>query len=209
MSNLGDPSIKTIADVLALVKTAVAARQPGDAIRGGGWDEGKFKENRYLLASDLDTVAPNNPVWLTQTTGHYGVANSLAMKRAGITKDTKDPPAGTIDRDKDGNPTGVFKEAAMGLVNRGLGGGGGGRGNGQGPDAGVRRIIAGFNREGMTAVKEPQHQHRQVGSLPATAGRRLAHRARLRAVGRRPHGRIREAGHRQHGALAQSAGLTR
>ena len=146
--------MKTIADVLALVKTAVAARQPGDAIRGGGWDEGKFKENRYLLASDLDTVAPNNPVWLTQTTGHYGVANSLAMKRAGITKDTKDPPAGTIDRDKDGNPTGVFKEAAMGLVNRGLGGGGGGRGNGQGPDAGVRRIIAGFNREGMTAVKD-------------------------------------------------------
>jgi len=116
LSNLGDPSIKSIADVLALVKTAVAARQPGEAIRGGGWDEGKFKERRYLLASDLDTVAPNNPVWLTHASGHAGFANALAMKMAEVTKTTPDPDGGKILRDKDGNATGLFNERAQSIV---------------------------------------------------------------------------------------------
>ena len=83
---------------------------------GAGWDEGKLAERRYLLASDLDKVTPNNPVWLMHTTGHYGVANSYALKLAHITASTPDPPAGTIDRDAQGRPTGVLKEAAKDLV---------------------------------------------------------------------------------------------
>ena len=92
--------------------------KPGEWVRGSGWDEGKLAELRYIRAADLDTVSPENPVWLTHTTGHYGVANSAALKLAGITRDTKDPNAGTIDRDSAGNPTGVLKESAMGLVTR-------------------------------------------------------------------------------------------
>ena len=57
-------------------------------------------------------------MWLTHTTGHYGVANSYALKMAEVRADTKDPPAGTIDRDAQGAPTGVMKETAMGLVSR-------------------------------------------------------------------------------------------
>ena len=76
------------------------------------------------------------------------MANSLAMKLSGVTKDTKDPPGGTIDRDADGNPTGVMKERATGLIARG----GGGRSNNMRGD--VLRIIAGFNREGMTGAKD-------------------------------------------------------
>jgi predicted amidohydrolase YtcJ len=87
---------------------------------------------------------------LTHTTGHYGVANSMAMKLANITKDTKDPPAGTIDRDQDGNPTGVFKEAATGMVSRVVGN----SGPRESQEAQVLRIIAGFNREGMTGAKD-------------------------------------------------------
>jgi predicted amidohydrolase YtcJ len=92
---------------------------PGTWVRGGGWDEGKLKERRYITAADLDKAAPEHPVYLTHTTGHYGVANSLAMKLSKLTRETKDPPGGTIDRDKDGNPTGVLKERATGLIARG------------------------------------------------------------------------------------------
>jgi predicted amidohydrolase YtcJ len=131
---------------------AFAERVPaGQWVRGGGWDEGKLAERRYITAADLDKASPDRPIYLTHTTGHYGVANSLALKLSNITKDTADPPGGTIDRDKDGNPTGVLKERATSLIARGSGGGGRG---GDTMRADVLRIIEGFNREGMTGAKD-------------------------------------------------------
>ena len=147
---LGDTAITKIDDVLRLVAAQVAKSKPGEWVRGRGWDEGKLSERRYITAADLDTVAPNNPVWLEHTTGHYGVANSYALKMAEVRPETKDPPAGTIDRDPSGGPTGVMKEAAQGLVTRLV------------PPytrdqqkAGLLKIIADFNKEGMTAGKDP------------------------------------------------------
>jgi predicted amidohydrolase YtcJ len=100
----------SVAEVVARVKAKIALVKPGEWVTGSGWDEGKLAEHRYVTAADLDAVAPNNPIWLTHTTGHYGVANSLALKLAHITAGTTDPPAGSIDRDSHGNPTGVLKE---------------------------------------------------------------------------------------------------
>jgi predicted amidohydrolase YtcJ len=142
---------RSINDVIARVREKAASLKPGEWIRGEQWDESKLAERRYVLAADLDKAAPNNPVWLTQSTGHYGVANSYALKLGNITAATKDPPAGTIDRDAQGNPTGVLKEgAAMGLVTRHI------------PPytveqnrQGILKIIADANREGLTAVKDP------------------------------------------------------
>src|SRR5882672_11212008 len=108
--NLSDLAVKRMEDVLARVRGQVAKSKPGEWVRGSGWDEGKLAEHRYVTAADLDAVAPNNPVWLIHTTGHYGVANSLALKLAHITIGTAEPTAGTIDRDSRGNPTGVLKE---------------------------------------------------------------------------------------------------
>ena len=140
----------SIADVLAKVREQVAKSKPGEWVRGRGWDEGKFAERRYVTAADLDKVAPNNPVWLVQTTGHYGVANSYALKMSEVTAATPAPPAGTIDKDANNNPSGVMKESAMGLVSRNV------------PPftrdqqrAGIVRIIEDFNKEGMTGAKDP------------------------------------------------------
>jgi predicted amidohydrolase YtcJ len=148
--DLGDVSVKTMADVQRRVAEQVSRLKPGEWVRGRGWDEGKYAERRYITAADLDAVAPNNPVWLTHTTGHYGVANTYAMKMAEVRKDTADPPAGTIDRHADGTPTGVMKESAMGLVSRLV------------PPLtrdqqkqGLIKIIEDFNREGMTGAKDP------------------------------------------------------
>jgi predicted amidohydrolase YtcJ len=141
----------SIADVVARVKARIAQLKPGEWVVGSGWDEGKLAEHRYVTAADLDAVSPQNPVWLMPTTGHYGVANSLALKLAHISVGSADPPAGTIDRDARGNPTGVLKEHSamqpvVGLV----------------PATSLEQMRQGILyiqdvllREGMTAVKDP------------------------------------------------------
>ncbi|HEY7287756.1 MAG TPA: amidohydrolase [Vicinamibacterales bacterium] len=147
---LGDTSVKNMDDVLRLVAAQVAKSKPGEWVRGRGWDEGKLAERRYITAADLDKVAPDNPVWLEHTTGHYGVSNSYAMKMAEVRKDTKDPPAGTIDRDAQGAPTGVMKESAQSLVTRLV--------PAYSVDQqrnGLIRIVEDFNKEGMTGAKDP------------------------------------------------------
>ena len=103
-----------VSDVQAKIRAKVAQLKPGEWLVGAGWDESKLAERRYLLASDLDKITPNNPVWLMHTTGHYGVANSYALKLAHITAATPDPPAGTIDRDAHGNPTGRVERIGEG-----------------------------------------------------------------------------------------------
>jgi hypothetical protein len=84
------------------------------------------------------------------TTGHYGVANSYAMKLVGITRETKDPLAGTIDRDQKGNPTGVLKESATDLVTARIP-----AYTREQEKSGLLKIIADFNQEGMTGAKDP------------------------------------------------------
>jgi predicted amidohydrolase YtcJ len=144
------PGVQSVRDVVARVKEQAEALEAGEWIQGRGWDEGKFEELRYVYAADLDSVTPDNPVWLTHTMGHYGAANSLAFRLADITVDTPDPPAGTIDRASDGTPTGVLKEDAQGLVRRLI------------PPAteeqareGIRQLAKAFNAECMTGVKDP------------------------------------------------------
>jgi hypothetical protein len=141
----------SVAEIVARVKAKIALVKPGEWVTGSGWDEGKLTERRYVTAADLDAVAPNNPVWLTHTTGHYGVANSVALRLAHITGDTADPTAGTIDRDARGNPTGVLKEdSAMEPVTQLI------------PPTtpeqmrqGILYIQKVLHSEGITAVKDP------------------------------------------------------
>ncbi|HXY07189.1 MAG TPA: amidohydrolase [Terriglobales bacterium] len=141
----------SIAEIVARVKAKIALVKSGEWVTGSGWDEGKLAEHRYVTAADLDAVAPNNPVWLIHTTGHYGVANSFALKLAHITAGTTDPTAGTIDHDAHGNPTGVLKEvSAMEPVTSLI------------PPItseqmrqGILYIQQVLHSEGMTAVKDP------------------------------------------------------
>jgi predicted amidohydrolase YtcJ len=146
-------SAARIADVLQRVREKLAGLKPGEWLVGYGWDEAKLAERRYVTASDLDALSPDNPVWLTHTTGHYGVANSYALRLAGITAASKDPVSGTIDRQANGRPTGVLKEAAMLPVTRLI------------PPVtpeqernGVLYIMDALHREGMTSVKEADIQ---------------------------------------------------
>ncbi len=96
------------------VKSCADNKAAGKWITGGQWDASALGgiPDRTML----DVVTPNNPILLNDTSGHSGWANTRAIEIAGITKDTPDPEGGIIERDKAGNPTGVFRESAIELV---------------------------------------------------------------------------------------------
>lgn len=144
------PQAKSIADIKRALASRIEGLPTGSWILARGWDEGKLEEQRLVTAQDIDDVSPSNPVVLGHTTGHYLTANTAALKLAKITRDTPDPPNGTIDRYPDRTPTGVLKEAAMGLV--------AGLVPTETPaqlhDA-MKELAAALNEEGMTGLKDP------------------------------------------------------
>ena len=85
-------------------------------VQGGGWNQERWKLGRFPTAADLDAIVKDRPVLLSRVDGHALWANSAAMQAAGITRATKDPAGGRIERDRQGNPTGVFVDAAQALM---------------------------------------------------------------------------------------------
>lgn len=100
-----------------LMRVAERARQTptGEWILGHGWNQNDWPEG-FGNAGDLDNVAPDHPVFLTAKSLHAAWANHAALKAAGIDVHTPDPPQGRIDRDQDGQPTGILFERAMELI---------------------------------------------------------------------------------------------
>ena len=88
------------------------ASKPGTWITGGDWDHTLW--GGELPTRDwIDAVTPDNPVWINRLDGHMSLANSAALRAAKVADDVKDVPGGEIVRDKNGRPTGVFKDNAM------------------------------------------------------------------------------------------------
>ena len=88
----------------------------GEWIQGGDWDETKWSPPSLPTKELIDPATPNNPVFLSRYDGHSALANSSALRLAGITSQTPDPPGGVIVRDAQGNPTGDLKDAATDIV---------------------------------------------------------------------------------------------
>ena len=88
----------------------------GEWVVGGDWDEQLWSPPALPSRQLIDPVSPETPVFVNRFDGHMSVANSAALKLAGVTARTPDPPGGVIVRDGAGQPTGVLKDAAMGLV---------------------------------------------------------------------------------------------
>jgi len=89
---------------------------PGEWVLGGNWDDQGFAQPRLPTKEDIDRLTPNTPVFVTRYDGHMSVANSAALRLAGVTAKTKDVLGGVIVRDKRGEPTGLLKDAAMSYV---------------------------------------------------------------------------------------------
>lgn len=109
---------RTLAEAQARVTAHVRSNGTLSWISGRGWNQMRWGLDRFPTAAELDAVTVDKPAWLVRADGHAGWANSAAMKLAGINRQTKDPKGGRILRDAAGNPTGVFIDAAMDLVER-------------------------------------------------------------------------------------------
>ncbi len=100
--------------IAAFAKT----QKKGEWITGGDWDHERWTPAALPTHQLIDDVTPDNPVFVERLDGHMSLANALAMKLAGVDKHTKDVPGGVIVRDAEGNPTGMFKDGAQGLIAR-------------------------------------------------------------------------------------------
>jgi len=106
-------------EFIAKIKAKAAELNKGDWILSGNWDHQRFDPPELPKKDWIDSVTPYNPVCVNRHDGHMLLANSLALKKAGITKYTESPLGGEILKDpKTGEPTGILKDAAMDLVLR-------------------------------------------------------------------------------------------
>ncbi|MCX7623537.1 MAG: amidohydrolase [Thermomicrobium sp.] len=112
------PAVRSIEDIVARFAARAGQVPPGTWIRGRGYDDNVLAEHRHPTRADLDRASSAHPFVLTHSSGHMLVANSLALRLAGVTRETPDPPGGQIVRDEHGEPTGLLQENAMELVER-------------------------------------------------------------------------------------------
>ncbi|MGE5672455.1 MAG: amidohydrolase [Mycobacterium leprae] len=111
--------LPSLAAMAAAVARKAAGAAPGEWVVGRGWDQDRWVEHREPTRYDLDPATPGQPVFLQRNCNHVAVVNSVALRLAGITRETPDPAGGKIDRDPaSGEPTGMLRENAMDLVRR-------------------------------------------------------------------------------------------
>ncbi|MEX2272344.1 MAG: amidohydrolase [Vicinamibacterales bacterium] len=127
LMNLNLMTMKSWDEIVTAVAAAVETAKPGQWIIGRGWHQEKWTSvpsanvEGFPTHASLSRVSPNNPVVLTHASGHASFANAKAMELSGITRDTPNPPGGDLLKDAKGNPTGLLRERASGLVKQGAG----------------------------------------------------------------------------------------
>jgi hypothetical protein len=150
-------NIHSIADIQKAIAARVQQVKPGEWVRGTrGWWEQDLSDGRLPTRFDLDKVSPNNPVAIPGP--HYNIANSLALKLAGITKDTPNPQGGEIRKDpRTGEPTGLLFDNAGRAVARLVP-----KESKEDVVKGLLQTIALNNSNGLTSIGEPGGSQEQM-----------------------------------------------
>jgi len=107
--------VTSLEEACEMVRRAAQALPRGRWVRGGGFNKNLWPGRCFPTRSDLDRVAPDNPVALSSKDGHTLWLNSEGLRLAGVNRDTADPPGGEIERNASGEPTGILKETATEL----------------------------------------------------------------------------------------------
>ncbi len=114
--NVSLAGTRTLEEMKSRIAERAKSTPPGEWITGRGWDDTKWNPVKLPSRQDLDAVTGDHPAVFSRADGHSLVANSAALGAAGINRNTPDVPGGKIDRDANGEPTGILRDAAMGLV---------------------------------------------------------------------------------------------
>jgi predicted amidohydrolase YtcJ len=113
---LGPEKVHNMDELIAALKAKAAKTPPGQLVSGTRYQDTKL--GRHPTRHDLDKASTEHPISISHSSGHITVVNSYVLQASGITKDTKDPPGGSFDRDPDGAPNGVIREGARRLLTR-------------------------------------------------------------------------------------------
>lgn len=145
---------RSVKEILGLVEKRVSQIRPGEWILTfGGWDYSQLEEERAPSRTGLDQVAPNNPVMLRillpHPSTHFAVLNSAGLRAAGITRETSAPAGGVIEKDANGEPTGILRRGAVTLVFPKLP-----RPTFQDKLEGLKLVMHDFHAAGLTSVIE-------------------------------------------------------
>ena len=108
--------VKSLAEMQERIRAAAAKTAPGQWLSGGGWDHTLWASGKLPDRADIDAASEGHPAIFVRVDGHIAVADSAALQAASITRETKDPQGGKIDRDAKGEATGILRETAQGLV---------------------------------------------------------------------------------------------
>ena len=108
----------TPAEFIRRIKRYATTLKPGEWILGGDWDHTLWPKQPLPRHDWIDSVTPNNPVFVNRVDGHEALANAAAMRAAGVTKDTPTPEGGEIPRDAANEPLGIFKDRALDVIGR-------------------------------------------------------------------------------------------
>jgi hypothetical protein len=107
-------------EVIARVVARARTVPKGTWIVGRGWDQNDWGDTRFPSHEALSRAVPDHPVWLERVDGHAALGNARAMAAGSVTRETRDPTGGRLERAEDGTPTGVFVDNAQGLVERAI-----------------------------------------------------------------------------------------
>ncbi|MFZ5616822.1 MAG: amidohydrolase, partial [Pseudomonadota bacterium] len=110
--------VSSLGELVDIIAAAAQETAEGDTIYGRGWIETGWPEARFPSRFDLDEASVKHPIVIVRADGHALAANSAAIEKAGVTRETQDPEGGRIERDAKGEPSGMFIDNAMGLVER-------------------------------------------------------------------------------------------
>ena len=116
--NVDLTGVKSLAAMLSKIQGFAKDSPAGHWLTGGNWDHTLWTDKTLPTRQDLDTVTGGHPTFLDRIDGHISIANSAALAAAGITGKTKAPQGGAIDLDANGEPTGILRESAQGLVSK-------------------------------------------------------------------------------------------
>lgn len=141
--------VRDVPSLIAALRAWRAENPESEWVRGSRYDQNTFPGAAHPTRAELDAAFPDCPVYLQQTSGHAGAANSVALGLAGITRETPDPDGGEIVRDAKGEPTGVLLESAMELVSRHVP-----RPDRAGMAAAIHRACEALVRAGITSASD-------------------------------------------------------
>lgn len=120
LSSVDLRSAKSPEEFVQRIKDFAAKQPKGRWILGGQWDHENWTPNNLPTAALIDAATPDNPVFINRLDGHMALANSLAMRLAGVDKNVKDVAGGEIVRDASGSPTGIFKDSASVYIEKAI-----------------------------------------------------------------------------------------